>query len=95
MAFCTRVLLIQLDAGPVRFDGLFQVADPMVSVSQIVERWVVHRIESYGLHVILDGLLILILIAVRVAQVVVSLDLFGIEIESLLVVDNGIIDSVD
>jgi hypothetical protein len=64
----------------------------VVRISQIVECRIVKRIKSDSLEIVLNRLLVVVLVAVAVANVVVALYLFRVDLESLLVVIDGLLD---
>lgn len=53
----------------------------MISISKVVECRVMLRIESDGLQIILDGLHVIIFVAVRITKVVEALDLLRVELK--------------
>jgi hypothetical protein len=76
-------------------NGLLNLPSSVISISQVVESRVMKLIQSNCLEVELDGLLIIVFIAVRVADVIVAFHFLWIQIESLFVVFNGLIDFLE
>ena len=82
---------VQLDGQFVRMNGLLQLSSPVVGVTQVVESWVVERVESNCVEVELDCLAVVVLVAIGVSEVVEALQMIckteDIAIESPKVLD--------
>lgn len=59
-------------------DRLVDLACSVVSVPQVVERWIVKRVEANRFDVVLNCFVVVILVAVAVTDVVVALNFLGV-----------------
>lgn len=64
VALCT--IWIQLDGQSVRMNGMVVLAVQMVCVAKVIEGWVVQRVESDCLQVVLNCLGVIATVAIRI-----------------------------
>jgi hypothetical protein len=71
---------IQLDGELIGVDSLFVLLRHVVGISQIIEGWVMLRVEPDSLQIEVDGFHKLTLVTAGIAEVVVAFHLLGIDV---------------
>jgi hypothetical protein len=77
---------VKLDGDQVRLDGLVNLTGSVIGVTQVVECWVMLRIQGNSFEVELNCFHIVIFSAVRITQIVEALHFLRIQFESISIV---------
>lgn len=70
MAF--RGVLVKTDTNSIGINGILEVANSVIGITQVVNCRLMHRINRDGLRVVVYGIDEVLFIAIRVTKIVVS-----------------------